>query len=161
MRVVRRSVFVASAAVLALTSGLIASPAGAAYGSPYELNAQSTDYYTEYSVPINTEIPLQEVNSHGDKCNFTFEYGNYGVAFAKIRLDSGYCDTGLKETGVRVTNGSLQSSAYIRATSFHQWYQETISGSVLEGTVDITMQDPAGQTKYYGASVIDFTWASS
>jgi hypothetical protein len=122
------------------------------------MNAQSTDYYSEYSVPINTAIPLQGVNSHGQYCDFTLEYGNYGsLAFAKIRLDSGYCDTGLKETGVRVTNGSLQTSAYVRATSFHTWYQATIAGPVLTSDVDITMEDPAGQTKYYGASVITFT----
>ncbi len=108
-----------------------------------------------YYEAVNTQFSLGAVNGSGQRCSTNAELGNFGVAYAKQELVSGYCNT--DSSGIwgyaRITNGSSQSgSPAYTEPNFDDWYQSTVSGSAFYATFQICLQNPAGQQNDYSCT---------
>jgi hypothetical protein len=105
--------------------------------------------------PINTQENLCMVNDQGYVCNFSAAYGNFlGVAYVKLMLDSGYCDTNSSYSDDQVDAYYIHSGTEYGSTaygpySFGSWTQAngSTSSSIFEGQwvvcMEITVGDPS------------------
>jgi hypothetical protein len=101
---------------------------------------------------INSEFGMNAQNGSLQVCDTDAELGNFGSAYAKQELVSGYCNT--DSSGIwgyaQITNGSSQSGAAVNEEpNFSHWYQSTVSGSALYATFQICLENPSGQTVDY------------
>jgi hypothetical protein len=104
------------------------------------------------SYPINTQENLCMVNDQGYVCNFSAEYGNFSsVAFAKLILDSGYCDTNSTYSSDQVTayyshSGTNSASTSYGPYAFGSWVQASgpSSSSIYEGRWVVCMEITVG-----------------
>jgi hypothetical protein len=102
--------------------------------------------------PVNTQENLCMVNDHGFVCNFSVEYGNvFSVAFAKLMLDSGSCDTSSSLSDNQVTafyvhSGSESSSTSFGPYGFSSWVQAAgpAASSIFVGEWVVCMQIVVG-----------------
>ena len=102
--------------------------------------------------PIDTQENLCMVNDQGYVCNFSVAYGNFlGIAFAKLMLDSGYCDTNStysydEVVAYYIHSGSEYSSSAFGPYSFGIWTQAngSTSSSIFEGQWVVCMEITVG-----------------
>jgi hypothetical protein len=128
----------------------VADPAGNVTPGPETCWTSGSSPLQSY--PINTQENLCMVNDQGYVCDFSAEYGNvFSVAFAKLMLDSGYCDTSSTHSSDQVTayyshSGTDSSSTTYGPYSFGSWTQASgpSSSSIYEGRWVVCMQITVG-----------------
>jgi hypothetical protein len=114
-------------------------------GVPAVVHPQATQ-------PIDVPFNVTTTNSFGSTCNWTGDYGNYnGLAFTKITLDSGNCNTtgGTSKDSyvdqVYQANGVNSQGSPMYVSAFNNPIQTLNAGYIVTGEWTIAMENPVGQ----------------
>lgn len=102
--------------------------------------------------PINTQENLCMENDQGYICNFSVQYGNaFSVAYTKLMLDSGSCDTSTTYSDDQVIayyvhNGADGSNGASGPYAFSSWTQAAgpSTSSIYEGEWVVCMEITVG-----------------
>jgi hypothetical protein len=115
-------------------------------GDPVTFNNDGISYMAEDTVYTATVT-----DAYASPCTFSYEGGNFYVAFGSIRNDSGYCNTdgtGIWDN-VEVANTALEAGAAVSTNTFHQWAQSLKVGTFFFLQWEVCEENPLGQQTYY------------
>ena len=96
-------------------------------------------------------------NQYNQLCQFSYEGGNFYVAVASIKNDTGYCNTDHVGpwTNVIVVNTAEASGPGVSTTSFGSWAESSLAGTFFFGVYEVCQENPGGQTNNYYCQYID------